>query len=301
MSKVITSSTNKTKQQHGWLKAIKKALKYSLVGLVLTVLLLGFLGGGWGKKLISAKHPLYQDSPMLLAHRGAAYHVPENTLASVALAAELGYHGVEIDIKESGDQHFFLFHDRRGNRLLNRDIKVGAQSLAEIQQWPLYHQGIITEHRIPDLESFTRDLESELVLYLDLKRHGNDRYNYLADKIYRYLIRHDLVDRTFVGSDFLFISYLEWRYPDIHTVFTGPGDNSIFVYNWIPRDFRADFIIGYADEITPAHVEWLKKHDLINRRMVYGVDHTNFQQVSGWGVHKLLVDHHPEVSRYLTQ
>lgn len=49
--------------------------------------------------------------PPLMGHRGACGHAPENTLASIRRAAELGAGWVEFDVMLSGDGVPLLFHD----------------------------------------------------------------------------------------------------------------------------------------------------------------------------------------------
>jgi hypothetical protein len=51
------------------------------------------------------------------------------------------------------------------------------------------------------------------------------------------------------------------------------------IYRWIPKKFRPDFIISYAKEVTASHLNWLEGKGLINRRMLYGVDKHNYDQV----------------------
>ena len=49
--------------------------------------------------------------PFLIAHRGAATLAPENTLATMQAAADLGVYGLETDITVSSDGMLFLMHD----------------------------------------------------------------------------------------------------------------------------------------------------------------------------------------------
>jgi len=53
----------------------------------------------------------------IIAHRGASYLAPENTMASVRLAWELKADAVEIDVMLSRDGQIFLFHDKELKRL----------------------------------------------------------------------------------------------------------------------------------------------------------------------------------------
>jgi hypothetical protein len=193
-----------------------------------------------------------------------------------------------------------LFHDRNSLRLFGEEFPLKRLTLKEIQQKPLLHNQQSSSHRVPDLDSFTSEFANELNFYLDIKRHGNNRYQRLTSRIADYLSQYGLTDQAWVGSDFLFTAYLEYRYPEIHTVFTGPGDWTIFIYRWIPKRFRPDFIISYANEVTSGHVEWLKKKDLLHRRMVYGVNGDNYLQVKTLGIPILVVDYDPVMDQDLS-
>lgn len=277
-------------------KAVFNLLLVLVIGLVIV---LGVLGSGWGQKHTPINHPLYEEDLMMIAHRGVADKVPENSLAAIGRAKELGFKSVEIDLKESGDQQFYLFHDRYGDRLFNRSEKISGQSLQEIQQWALHHQGVPTNFFAPSFDEVAGYYKNDFVFYLDIKRHGNDRFKHLADKVYNNLKNNNLMNKAFVGGDFLFIAYLEKRYPEIHTVFSGPEDSTIFVYKWIPKEFRPDFIISYANEVTPKHIAWLKKKELLSRRIIYGINEANFQKALDTGIPKLMVDYHPVMDPYL--
>jgi glycerophosphoryl diester phosphodiesterase len=61
-------------------------------------------------------HGALPEKPRLIAHRGAATLAPENTLASMQAAADLGVYGVETDIDISKDGVLFLMHDATLNR-----------------------------------------------------------------------------------------------------------------------------------------------------------------------------------------
>lgn len=54
--------------------------------------------------------------PRIIGHRGACGHAPENTLASIVKAAELGAEWVEFDCMLTGDGVPVLFHDDKLKR-----------------------------------------------------------------------------------------------------------------------------------------------------------------------------------------
>ena len=51
------------------------------------------------------------EKPRLIAHRGAATLEPENTIAAMQTAADIGVYGLETDISVSTDGVLFLMHD----------------------------------------------------------------------------------------------------------------------------------------------------------------------------------------------
>lgn len=71
--------------------------------------------------------------PRVIGHRGAAAAAPENTLASIAKAKELGASWVEFDVKLTGDGHPILFHDDSLERTTNGKGPVAAATLAYIR------------------------------------------------------------------------------------------------------------------------------------------------------------------------
>ena len=70
----------------------------------------------------------------IIAHRGASYDAPENTLAAVRLAWRQNADAVEVDVFLTQDGHIVAFHDENTNRLTGRDKKVADQTLAELKQ-----------------------------------------------------------------------------------------------------------------------------------------------------------------------
>jgi glycerophosphoryl diester phosphodiesterase len=70
--------------------------------------------------------------PPVIGHRGSASSAPENTLASLRLAAEQGARMVEFDAKLAGDGVVILMHDSLLDRTTNGRGPVAATSWAEI-------------------------------------------------------------------------------------------------------------------------------------------------------------------------
>ena len=68
----------------------------------------------------------------IVAHRGASIEAPENTLASVELAWQIGADAVEIDVQLSRDGHLAVIHDATLERTAGIDSKVRNLDMSEL-------------------------------------------------------------------------------------------------------------------------------------------------------------------------
>ena len=72
--------------------------------------------------------------PLILAHRGASAHAPENTLAAYELALVQGAHGVELDAKLSADGEVVVIHDATVDRTTDGKGRVSQLTLAALRE-----------------------------------------------------------------------------------------------------------------------------------------------------------------------
>src|SRR5437016_10954345 len=72
--------------------------------------------------------------PPVIGHRGAAARAPENTLAGLRCARELGCRWVEFDVRLTADGALVLCHDARLDRTTTGSGRVSTQSLAAIRE-----------------------------------------------------------------------------------------------------------------------------------------------------------------------
>lgn len=140
-----------------------------------------------------------------IAHRGASAHAPENTLAAIRKAAELGAQMVELDVHLSADGvpvviHDFVVEHRTDGRGAVKDL-----TLAELKK--LDAGG---GEQIPTLEEAIECCKAErLGMYLELKAGA------VVRPVVEAIQRHYLFDWVVVGSfrpDWLAaVRYLEPR------------------------------------------------------------------------------------------
>lgn len=70
----------------------------------------------------------------IIAHRGASYDAPENTIASVRLAWEQGADAVEVDVHLSRDNRVVVIHDADTERIAGVKRLVRNLTLTELQK-----------------------------------------------------------------------------------------------------------------------------------------------------------------------
>jgi len=70
----------------------------------------------------------------IIAHRGASFDAPENTLAAIRLGWDQGADGVEFDVRLTRDEQIVVIHDADTKRLAGVDRPVVEQTLAELRQ-----------------------------------------------------------------------------------------------------------------------------------------------------------------------
>jgi glycerophosphoryl diester phosphodiesterase len=74
------------------------------------------------------------DDLKIVAHRGASYDAPENTLPAFKLAWEQGADAIEGDFHITKDGHIVCIHDKDTRKVANTKLVVGNATLAELRR-----------------------------------------------------------------------------------------------------------------------------------------------------------------------
>ena len=77
--------------------------------------------------------PIVSPGSEIVAHRGASFSAPENTLPAVQLGWERAADAVEIDIHRTSDGRIVAIHDKDTRRVTGREGVVAQLSLAQLQ------------------------------------------------------------------------------------------------------------------------------------------------------------------------
>ncbi len=148
----------------------------------------------------------------IIAHRGASYLAPENTVESSRLAFELGADAVEVDIYLSADNKIVCIHDANTKRTTGADHVVketGSEVLRSLDAGSWKSEKFKGE-KIPFLEEVIKSVPQGKKLVVEIKC-GSEVLPHLKKTVSKYLKSRDF---TFIAFDFQTITDTKKTFPD---------------------------------------------------------------------------------------
>lgn len=128
--------------------------------------------------------------PLILGHRGASAHAPDNTLRAYALAVAQNADGIELDVRRTADGELVLHHDAAVEgvgRLIDLTLEEVRAALPDVPT-------------LDEMLAVTRDL----LLNIEIKNHPGDPdfdpEHTLAYDVVRWVETQQLAERVVVSS-----------------------------------------------------------------------------------------------------
>lgn len=118
------------------------------------------------------------DATRVIAHRGAAAHAPENTLAAIRRAIADGADAVEIDVQETADGAVVVLHDADFGRVGGVALRVSDATLAQVAAID-----VGGGERAPTLAQALEAARGRVEVLIELKHYG--RAVRLEDRVAR--------------------------------------------------------------------------------------------------------------------
>jgi len=106
----------------------------------------------------------------IIAHRGASYFEPENTLKAYKRAIEMGADFVELDVRMSKDNELIIMHDPDISRTTNGKGLVNDFTLDELKEFDA-GKG----ERIPTLKGVIDFVKNKVGLVIEIKEPGTEK------------------------------------------------------------------------------------------------------------------------------
>lgn len=111
------------------------------------------------------------DSPLIIAHRGASGIAPENTLAAFRKAVEIGVDRIEMDLRQTADGEVVVIHDKTIVRTTNGWGSVRKLSLNQLRKPSAgsWFSPEFKDERIPTLGEVLELVNGKSTLLLEIK------------------------------------------------------------------------------------------------------------------------------------
>ena len=108
------------------------------------------------------------DYVFVVAHRGDWRHAPENSVAAIKGAADMGVDMVEIDIQRTKDGGFVLMHDGSIDRTTEGKGNVADYTVEELRRFRLRRaDGSLSDETIPTLEEALTACKGAVLVNID--------------------------------------------------------------------------------------------------------------------------------------
>lgn len=178
----------------------------------------------------------------IIAHRGASYSEPENTLRSVKKAIALGADWVEVDVRQSRDGELVIMHDPHLERTTNGKGFLAGKTLPELKKLDA-GKG----ERIPTLKEVIDAVKGRVGLVIEIK------ILHIEEQVVD-LIHHQGLDKVIITSFYHTLSPLVKKIDE--NIETG------IIFRCHPvktknlaRDAEADVIFPHQDYLSRDMVE----------------------------------------------
>jgi glycerophosphoryl diester phosphodiesterase len=176
--------------------------------------------------------------PLVLAHRGGWDAAPQNSLAAVHRALELGCDGIEIDVRRTGDGQLVVVHDSQVRRRAVRRLTHGEV------------QARMAPGQAPLLGDLLDVAAGRLLVDVELKEAG-----YVPEAVV--LVQDHLPADSFVITSFLprVLAAVKRHEPEIRTgLLVAPGAARLAARRL--RETGADFLVPHTTLVRTGIVEW---------------------------------------------
>lgn len=237
-------------------------------------------------------------SPLIIAHRGASAHAPENTLAAFELALQQGATGIELDVKLSNDKEIVVIHDAKIDRTTNKSGWVSKMTLAAIQELDAgsFFSPKFSHERIPTLAEVFDLIGNQAMINIELSNYVTP-YDELIVKVCQ------LVQEFGFHNNILFSSFLASNLNQARNLLPEIPRGLLAWKGWIgwwSRSFGFNFgdyqaLHSNLYDVTAQQVS--RVHRLKRRIYVWTVNTAeDVRRLFTWGVDGLITDD-PELAK----
>ncbi len=221
--------------------------------LAAVVILLWILVTGAASAVMSRQFDVLfpqESSVRIIAHRGGGTEGPENTVAGIERAWDIGVYGSEIDIQRTKDGTYVLNHDGNFQRVAGEKAKPEDMTLEEIKTLSIEGEPVAT------LEEALLATKGKGILFIELK--GNTADQRMAVDTVKTVKEYGMEQEcVLISLKYNVIDYIESTYPEIQTgylTFASFGDTELLNCDYLALEEES----ATADAISAIHKQGKK-------------------------------------------
>jgi len=202
----------------------------------------------------SLEKSVYAPDTKIIAHRGYVAGNVENTISGLVSAANAGADLIEIDIQQTVDGEFVVFHDRTLRRLAGKNGVIANMTLSELKTLTIHQNGY--SDKIASLEDCIEIAKAlDVALLIELKVHGQETEDVLP-KLVEKLRKYKVLDSYYVQStDGQKMTQLKKLVPNLRV-------GIVYALNIGPMEEGVDFIALEESWVTEQLIEELKQNPM---------------------------------------
>ncbi len=216
---------------------------------------------------------LLPNRPIILGHRGASAHAPENTMAAFQRAIDFGADGIEFDVKLTRDGEIIIIHDLTVDRTTNGKGKVRNFTLEQIRNLDagLHFSEQFREEKIPILRDVLMMVPADFIVNIELTNYSS-MFDGLASKV-AHLVKELGVKGQIIFSSFNPLNLILTKriLPEVPVALLSlPGIAGMINRSNILRWISPEFINPHFQDIKPEFVK--QQHHLQRNIIAWTVD-----------------------------
>lgn len=143
-------------------------------------------------------YSVYQPTTKIIAHRGYSQKEMENTIPAMQVATKAGANFVELDVQQTKDGKFIVYHDETLKRLAKDKQKIYKATAKQLVGTTLQKKQLTG--KIPSFEQFLQAAkESNSKLLVEIKVHGHEQQGYVSN-IVNLLKKHGVANDYIIQS-----------------------------------------------------------------------------------------------------
>ncbi len=200
---------------------------------------------------------LFPNRPIILGHRGASAHAPENTMAAFQHAMDCGADGIEFDVKLTRDDEIIIIHDLTVDRTTNGKGKVRNFTLEQIRSLDagLHFSEQFRAEKIPILRDVLMMVPPNFIVNIELTNYSS-MFDGLASKVAHLVKELDVKEQVIFSSFNPFnLIFTKRILPDVPVALLAlPGRAGMINRSNFMRWISPKFINPYYQDIKPEFV-----------------------------------------------